>query len=231
MKRPIIAIDGTAASGKSTTARRVADYFDYLYIDTGAMYRAATLKALRQGLDMADQAALAAMMKSTDIDFDHKNGSPRILLDHEDVTEEIRRPEVTQKVSAVSEVGPVREVLVEKQRALGEGGGVVMEGRDIGTVVFPQAEVKVFMDADVGERARRRGREYEEKGMTADRGDVQNAIQKRDGWDSSRDHSPLRKAPDAQLVDTTALTLEEQVGIIIEKVEKYLKKTEGGRSE
>ena len=145
MREPIITIDGTAASGKSTTARKIAEHFRYQYIDTGAMYRAVTLKALQKGIDIADQSALVSMLKDTDINFDHKNGSVRVYLDRVDVTEDIRMPEVTENVSAVSEVKQVREVLVEKQRELGRGGGVVMEGRDIGTVVFPHADVKIFM--------------------------------------------------------------------------------------
>ena len=225
MREPIITIDGTAASGKSTTARKIAEHFRYQYIDTGAMYRAVTLKALQKGIDIADQSALVSMLKDTDINFDHKNGSVRVYLDRVDVTEDIRMPEVTENVSAVSEVKQVREVLVEKQRELGRGGGVVMEGRDIGTVVFPHADVKIFMDADVRERAKRRGLEYEERGITEHAQELKNAIQKRDKWDSSRRNSPLQKATDAQFLDTTQLTIEEQVTIIIEKVERYLKKT------
>jgi cytidylate kinase len=181
---------------------------------------------LQQGIDIANQSALVNMVQDTDISFDHKNGSARIYLDHVDVTEEIRTPEVTKNVSAVSEVKQVRKVLVKKQRELGRGGGVVMEGRDIGTVVFPHADVKIFMDADVRERAKRRGYEYKEKGIPAHSRELKRAIQKRDKWDSSRIHSPLRKAVDAQLLDTTRLTIEEQVTIIIEKIEKCLKRTQ-----
>ncbi|UCE19952.1 MAG: (d)CMP kinase [Gemmatimonadota bacterium] len=231
MKGPIIAIDGTAASGKSTTARKVAEHFHYVCVDTGAMYRAVTLKALRQGIDMRDRSALAKMVRDTNIAFEPKNGSVRILCDHEDVTEKIRMPDVTRNVSAVSEVKEVREALVLKQRELGREGGVVMEGRDIGTVVFPQADVKVFMDADVQERARRRGREYEDRGIQAKSTELTHAIQERDTWDSSRIHSPMRKAADAQYVDTTQLTIEEQVSILIKKVEHVLKQNEKERLE
>ena len=230
MNGPIVAIDGTAASGKSTTARKVAEHFHYRYIDTGAMYRAVTLKALRRGVDVTDLEALTALVKETDVDVQERSGSVRVYLDKVDVTEQIRSPEVTRNVSAVSEVKAVREALVEKQRALGSSGSVVVEGRDIGTVVFPRAAVKVFMDADVRERARRRGCEYEEQGIRSEATDVENAIQERDRWDSSRVHSPLRKAADAQIIDTTRLTVEEQVAVIIEKVERFLKKTEGAMS-
>jgi cytidylate kinase len=226
MKGPIIAIDGTAASGKSTTARKVAEHFHYAYIDSGAMYRAVTLKALHQGIDIRDRSSLVIMAKETDIAFDHKNGSIRIFCDHEDVTEKIRMPDVTRNVSAVSEVKGVREALVAKLRELGRGGGIVMEGRDIGTVVFPHADVKVFMDADVHERARRRGREYEDKGIRAGSAELTRALQERDTRDSSRIHSPMRKAADAQCIDTTQLTIEEQVSVLIEKVEHFLKENE-----
>jgi cytidylate kinase len=222
MKRPIIAIDGTAASGKSTTARKVAAHFRYRYIDTGAMYRAVTLKVLQDGIDISDASAVAHVVKDIDIGFKQRDGSIRVYLNHVDVTDEIRTPVVTQHVSAVSEVKQVRDTLVKKQRELGRGGDVVMEGRDIGTVVFPQADVKVFMDADLRERAKRRGIEFGEKGIQSHTEELEDSILERDRWDSSRIHSPLRKASDAQVLDTTHLTIEEQVAVIIRKVEHFL---------
>ena len=227
MKRPIIAIDGTAASGKSTTARKVAEYFRYRYIDTGAMYRAVTLKILQTGIDISDTSALAQLLKDITIDCKQKDGSIRVYVNRIDVTDEIRTLMVTEHVSAVSEVKQVRDTLVKKQRELGQGGDVVVEGRDIGTVVFPQADVKVFMDADIRERAKRRGIEFGDTGVETHTEELKDAILERDRWDSSRTHSPLRKASDAQVLDTTRLTIEEQVGVIIHKVEHVLENPEG----
>lgn len=222
MREPIVAIDGIAASGKSTTAQQVARHFHYRYVDTGAMYRAITWKALQQGIDPSDDSALARLVAGVQISLEQENGRVRVLLDRVDVTEQIRSREVTEHVSAVSEVKQVREVLVAKQREIGAGGGVVMEGRDIGTVVFPDAEVKIFMVADSRERAKRRTSEMEMKAQEAEMEEVEEAILKRDDWDSSRIYSPLQKAPDAHLVDTSRLTIEEQVKLVIGKVETYL---------
>lgn len=224
MRKPIIAIDGTAASGKSTTAQRVAEHFRYLYVDTGAMYRAVTLKALEEGIDITDTLALSNMVEAIDITFRQKDGAVRIFLDQVDVTEQIRSPEVTRHVSAVSEVKQTREALVAKQRELGRGGGVVMEGRDIGTVVFPHADVKVFMVADIHQRARRRCDELRRMGLKVNLKELEGTILERDRWDSSRMFSPLHPASDAQLLDTTHLTIEEQVEIVIRKVERWLQK-------
>ena len=225
-KRPIIAIDGTAASGKTTTARRVAEHFHYLCVDTGSMYRAITLKALQKKVDVSDAAALSGLVDMTDIAFVQGDGSVRVLLDHVDVTEAIRSPQVTEHVSAVSEVKHVRDALVARQRDLGSRGGVVMEGRDIGTVVFPDADVKIFMVADIGERVKRRGAELEKKGLAVTAKTMEETLLRRDEWDSTRKNSPLRKAADAQVVNTTHLTIEDQVEAVIRKVERFLQRGE-----
>lgn len=220
----VVAIDGSAASGKSTTAKMVADHFHYLYIDTGAMYRALTLKALRERIGLNDTEALARLAEKTQIELRNCNGELKVLLDGEDVTQEIRSLEVTRHVSAVSEVPQVREIMVRKQRELGQDGGVVLEGRDIGTVVFPEAEVKIFMEANVTERAERRHRELKERGVEVPLEELKQEIRRRDHWDSTREYGPLRKAEDAIILDTTALSIDEQVRIVIAKVEEVLKR-------
>jgi cytidylate kinase len=210
----IVAIDGPAGAGKSTIARRVAARLRAVYIDTGAMYRAVALRALRQNADLAGAAALEAIARASDIRFEA--GSSRVLLDGEDVSEAIRRPEVSAAASKVSAVPAVRRVLVEQQRRMGAEGNVVMEGRDIGTVVFPNADVKVFLDADPQVRAARRVRELEEKGQAAPAPQVAAEIRERDHRDSTRADSPLVCAADATRLDTTALSLEQVESAILE---------------
>ena len=221
----IIAIDGPAASGKSTTAKLVADRLGYTYIDSGAMYRAAALRALRLGVSMADHAALGRVAREASIDLGHLGRGP-VTLDGEDVTAEIRNSEVTAASSIVSSVPEVRRALVALQREIGRAGGCVMEGRDIGTVVFPDADLKVFLTASLAERARRRCEQSIEQGFGAreegsaagDRALKRHAreIARRDERDATRDDSPLRKADDAVEIDTTALTIAEQVDRVVE---------------
>lgn len=210
----IIAIDGPSGSGKSTTARLLAGRLGYLYIDTGAMYRAVTLKVLREGVDPGDAGAVAGVADRCRIVLEQAGEGLRVLLDGEDVSSEIRTPEVTRHVSAVSEVPHVREVLVDAQRALGIEGGVVLEGRDIGTVVFPDADLKVFMKADLHTRAVRRRAELLEREGEVDLIAVEADLARRDAHDSGREHSPLLRAEDAVVVDTTGLTIEGQVDVI-----------------
>lgn len=210
-KRIKIAIDGPAASGKSTTARLVAEKLHYLYIDSGAMYRAVTLKALRSNISPGDFAKVAGLAEKISIDFKQNDFSTEVYMDGEDVSRAIRTPEVTNNIGPVAANPRVREILVEKQRLLGQAGGVVMDGRDITTVVFPDAELKIYMKASAEERARRRLIELAEKGIPADFQEILQAIIDRDRADSSREHGPLKQAPDAVVLDTTRLTIEEQV--------------------
>ncbi len=206
-KRIVVAIDGPAGAGKSTIARRVADRMGFVYIDTGAMYRAVALWAARLGIDPPDHHKLEQLAIASDIHF--APGTSRVLLNGEDVTEAIRTPEMSQAASKVSALPEVRRALVEKQRAMGEASSVVMEGRDIGTVVFPDAEVKVFLDADSSVRAERRLKDLQQKGQSADVSDVHRELAERDQRDRGRATAPLMQAPDAVYLDTTNLSLDE----------------------
>ncbi len=216
--RICIAIDGPAASGKSTTAKLLAKKLGYIHIDTGAMYRAITYKALQNHIDVTDEDRLAKLARSCVLSFKNEDDGQRILLDGVDVTAEIRSLEVTNNVSVVSSHPKVREVLVELQRSLALEGGVVLEGRDIGTVVLPDAEVKIFLVADVAERAKRRQRDLANAGISVDDEQIQQELIERDRKDSSRAASPLKKADDAIVIDTTNLTIDEQV----EKIFNYV---------
>ncbi len=215
--RVIVAIDGPAGAGKSTIARRVAARIGAVYIDTGAMYRAVALLALRSNTDLADAPRLEALARAADIRFEP--GSARVQLDGEDVSEAIRRPEVSPAASKVSAIPGVRRVLVEMQRRMGASGSVVMEGRDIGTVVFPNADVKVFLDADPDVRARRRVRELQEKGQAPPAEAVAQEIRERDRRDSTRADSPLTRAADAVSLDTTHLTLDQTEQAILQLIQ------------
>jgi CMP/dCMP kinase len=218
-RKLIIAIDGPVGSGKSTLARRVAALMGYIYIDTGAMYRAVAMKALRRGVSFEAADDLAALAGSTRIDLRQQdgaqNGAQQVLLDGEDVTVAIRTPEVAQAASKVAVVSGVRKVLVAEQRRAGERGGVVMEGRDIGSVVFPDAQLKIFLTASPEVRADRRWREHQEKGDSIDLARTLEEIQQRDRRDRERVTSPLVRAADAVVVDSTAMEPEEVVRLVV----------------
>jgi cytidylate kinase len=214
----VIAIDGPAASGKSTTARLVAEKLGYVHVDTGAMYRAVTLKVLRAGISPADGEGIARLLETTHMALRREGELMRVLLDGEDVNAEIRNPEVTRAVSAVSRHRSVREMMVREQRRMGAEGGLVLEGRDIGTVVFPDADLKFFLVAGIEARARRRGEELRARGISPDLSGLIEEIRERDSLDSTRDESPLRKAEDAIEIDTSHLTIEEQVRVVVERV-------------
>ena len=218
MKKFVIAIDGPAASGKSTTARLVAQRLGYLHIDTGAMYRAVTLQVLRSGFDAADREAVEKLAARVSIRLEPGDGGNIVFLDDEDVTKAIRARDVTALVSKVSSYPGVRSVMVREQRAAASQGGVVLEGRDIGTVVLPDADLKFFLVADEGERARRRKRELDRTGVVVEEERLLEDIRRRDDQDASRASSPLRKADDAIQVDTTSMTIEEQVSAILDHV-------------
>jgi cytidylate kinase len=219
MSREIIAIDGPAGSGKSTTARLVAQKLGFLYLDTGAMYRAITWKALQLGVDVNNEDKLEQLAENSAITFENKGGVNRIFLDGEDVTEKIREPRVNRNVSYVSMHKQVRRILVEMQRILGEENDLVAEGRDTTTVVFPRA-FKVYLDADLKERARRRFLELEEKQIDTSVDKQIEELSRRDRLDSQRDASPLKRDKDAVVVDTTHLTIEQQVDRVIELFQK-----------
>jgi len=212
MPKLTIAIDGPAGSGKSSVARRVATLLGYLYLDSGAMYRALALKALRQNVSLDDESRLGALATPEHEQAGAKNC---VFLDGMDVTKEIRSPEVAQAASRLATIAKVRELLVAEQQRAGAGGGVVMEGRDIGTVVFPNAELKIFLDASPEERAERRWKEHQEKGERLTLAEVFDEVIERDKRDRERKVSPLVRAADAVLVDNTAMGIEETARLIV----------------
>ncbi|MEE2877306.1 MAG: (d)CMP kinase [Candidatus Neomarinimicrobiota bacterium] len=220
----IVAIDGPAGSGKSSTSRRVADRLGFLYLDTGAMYRVATLAVVLESIDVNDDERMDACTESMEIDFD-KSGS-RIFLNGVEVSREIRSQEVTEAVSAVSASAPVRRRMVNMQRRIAGNRNAVVEGRDIGTVVFPQADFKFFMIADVTERAKRREKDLAELGIEQTVEEIVEDLKRRDRLDSSRTISPLQKAGGAVEIDTTAMTMNEQVDLIVENVRERLERKE-----
>ena len=216
----IVTIDGPAGAGKSTTARRVAERLGYLYIDTGAMYRAVTLAALRNNVSF-DNEHLDDLVHNADIRLVPTAMGQRTFLNGEDVSEAIRHGDVTSNVSAVSAIPTVRRTLVAKQRAIGQGGGVVMDGRDIGSVVFPNAEVKIYLVAALEERIRRRTAEMQTNGYVLSQEDIRHQIIERDDMDSHRSDSPLVKPRDAVEVDTTSMSIDAQVERILEVIAGY----------
>ncbi|WP_276869889.1 (d)CMP kinase [Allofournierella massiliensis] len=204
-----VAIDGPSGAGKSTLAKRLAKELGYLYVDTGAMYRSIGLFALRKGVDPKDEAAITALLPQIQIELRYVNGAQRVLLCGEDVSEAIRAEEVGMATSAVSAHPPVRAFLLELQRGMARTHDILMDGRDIGTVILPNASVKIFLTASAEARATRRFRELQEKGVDTDFETVLEDIRRRDYQDSHRATAPLRQAEDAVLVDTSEMDLEE----------------------
>ena len=211
-----IAIDGPASSGKGTVARAVAEHLGYAYVDTGAMYRSVGLRALTRGVDPRDPVATAEIARSLHFGFDWHHGKLRVIVDGEDVTRAIRAEDVGKAASAVAVHPDVRAALLQTQRDLGAGGGVVMDGRDIGTVVLPTSELKIFLDASLDERARRRHRET--PGSLQE--DIRREIAARDAQDSGRATAPLCKADDAVVIDTTGHSVEEVVAEVVRLAEE-----------
>ena len=221
-----VAIDGPASAGKSTVAKRVAKKFGYVYCDTGAMYRAVTLAALQQGLSMTDTEKISELAKQIKITFQPAEPEQRVFINGQEVTRDIRLTKVAKNVSAVAAIPTVRQEMTKQQRQIAAEGGIVMDGRDIGTTVLPHAPVKIFMVATAHERARRRYLENKQKGITTTSlEELQRAIELRDQKDSTRKVSPLTQASDAIRLDTTNLTIDEvvaEISKIIKKTEKHL---------
>ncbi|MCL6477528.1 MAG: (d)CMP kinase [Peptococcaceae bacterium] len=218
-KKINIAIDGPAGAGKSTVARGVASMLGYRYVDTGAMYRAVTLLALEKNIDLDDHRALSELANNAKIDIIENSGEDIIiLLNGVDVSEKIRAPLVTKNVSRVASVPGVRKALVAAQKVMAANGGVVMEGRDIGTVVIPDAPFKFYIVASAGERARRRAGDYKKMGLQVDIEKLIAEIEHRDRIDGSRATDPLRPAEDAQIIDCTGMTADEVINLIVNKV-------------
>lgn len=220
MRRVTVAVDGPCGSGKSTLGRMLSERLGYLYIDTGAMYRAAALAAIRKGVSLDDGDGLTALASTLSLEFQAQEGGQHLFLVGEDVSAAIRTPEVADGASRVSAVSGVRRVMVRLQQEMGRGGGVVMDGRDIGTVVFPFAEAKIYLDASPEERARRRNLENRERGMIEPMEETLRQVQERDHRDMTRQDSPLRQAEDAVRIDTTGLTVEQVLCAMVEVVER-----------
>lgn len=224
-KRFVVTVDGPAGSGKSTVSRLLARRLSYVYLDTGALYRAIALKISAAGLDSADRAGIAALCGETDIALAERDGGTRILLDGRDVTELIRTPEISMLASTVSALPEVRQRLLAVQREAAIAGGVVAEGRDMGTVVFPGAEVKFFLTAGAEERARRRWLELRERGHEVGLDEVLRDVVQRDRQDSEREIAPLRPSEDGVLVDSTGKSIED----VVEEMFKAVKTRKTGK--
>ncbi|WP_026673022.1 (d)CMP kinase [Alkalihalobacterium bogoriense] len=217
-KRINIAIDGPAGAGKSTVAKRVADHLSYLYIDTGAMYRALTYFAIKQGINLENELLLSQLLDTIQIQLKVSEEGTYVFVNDENVTEAIRSSEVTNLVSTVAKHRAIRMSMLNMQREMAKEGGAVLDGRDIGTHVLPNAEVKVFLTASVDERAKRRHEQNIEKGLPSDIETLKQEIATRDELDSSREVAPLQKAEDAIEINTTTLTIDEVVTHILELV-------------
>jgi len=218
----VIAIDGPAGSGKSTTAKHAAEKLGFIHINTGAMYRGIALKCIQGKIDLNSSSEIDKILNQTKFEFDREGGSV-LFMDGVDISSEITSCLVTESVSRVSAVPQIREKLVQYQRKMADGLDVVLEGRDIGTVVFPDAEFKFFLIADIHERARRRKKEMETMGGIVSLTELTAELEERDRKDSTREHSPLKKAEDAVEIDTTGLSIAEQVNLIVEIVNKSIK--------
>ncbi|GAB3530361.1 (d)CMP kinase [Pontibacter brevis] len=228
MKKIVIALDGYSSCGKSTTAKLVAAELGYAYIDTGAMYRAVTLYFLQHHVSLTNPKEIKDALDKIEVDFHYnpKKGRNEVYLNGLNVEDEIRKMYISNQVSEVSVVPEVRRAMVAQQQKMGKKRGVVMDGRDIGTAVFPDAEVKIFMTADVDTRAKRRQEELLEKKQLVNLDEIKENLQKRDHIDSTRKESPLRRAEDAHLLDTSHMTIDEQVEFVMNKVTSKILRNE-----
>jgi len=222
MGRFIVTIDGTSGSGKSTTAKKVADRLGWFYLNTGAMYRAVALMCLRKDILPEDYQMVEKIAKKINISFQSVKDTHRVLIDNEDVSVEIKTPEVTKMVSPVANIKGVRKILVEKQRKIANNQECICEGRDMGTVVFPDAELKIFMDADIDVRTERRYKELKAFGIPVEIDKIRDDLLKRDEYDSTRENSPLKKAEDAILLNTTNMSIEGEVNWVVKKIQETL---------
>lgn len=216
----IIAIDGPAGSGKTTIAKKVAKALGYLHIDSGSMYRALTRKVIKEKIDLDNKAELLKVVKATRIDLKQVDGKFIVLLDGENVSDKLRTPEINKNINTIAAVPEIRRYLLEIQRKLGKDGGIVMEGRDIGTAIFPHADSKFYIDASIKERTRRRFKELSDSGKKVDLSKLEKSIRIRDKKDKTRDTNPLRIAEDAIVIDTTGLSINEVTQKILKEIEK-----------
>ncbi|OGL42363.1 MAG: cytidylate kinase [Candidatus Schekmanbacteria bacterium RIFCSPHIGHO2_02_FULL_38_11] len=223
-KKPIIAIDGTAGAGKGTAGRLLAEKLNYIYVDSGSIYRALALKAIEKKIDLNKEKELTELTKNTTLKFQKKNNAVRLFIDGRDVSSDIRSEQIGQAASMISAKKGVREGLLGIQRKAGETGGIVMDGRDIGTVVFPDAEIKFFLDASLKVRSKRRYLEQKEKGLKSSLKDTIRKVEKRDHNDSRRKIAPLKKADDAIYIDTSKMTPDEVLKTLLRHCKKKLNK-------
>lgn len=221
-RKLIITIDGPSGAGKSTVSQLLAERLKYKYIDTGALYRVVALKVRQMNIGLENEEELYSLCSTLDVSFDQKNGQLRIFLEGKDVSEEIRTPEMSLLASKVSAKKVVRDALLVIQRKLGNEGGVVMEGRDMGTVVFPEAEVKFFLAASLKVRGKRRFKQYLEKGKVFDLNQITHEIEKRDLYDSKRALSPLKPNDGATVIDSTKMSIEEVVEEMLKVVQQHI---------
>jgi cytidylate kinase len=217
----VATIDGPAAAGKSTTARAVAASLGFLYVDTGALYRALALKGLGVGLRAGDESALNELLATTKVGLSGSPSRPQVWLDGEDVADRIRTPEVSEASSRLAALSQVRRKLVDVQRQLADEGPLVAEGRDLGTVVYPDAQVKIFLDADLQTRSRRRAAEFGARGIPMRIEQVREELERRDERDRTRSDSPLQPAPGATVIDTSGLSIEQQIERVLEVIRRH----------
>ena len=225
MKNYVIAIDGPASAGKGTVARLVAEKLKFLYVDTGAMYRVITLKALKNNILMDDENGLLKMAQTTSIELIPGDNKYMVRVDGKDVSDEIRTEEVSKNTHFIASILKIREVLWEMQRAYRKNHNIVMEGRDIGSIVFPDAEIKIYLDAGIEERVKRRYRQLKESGLHVDVETIKKSLIERDEKDKNRTISPLKKLPEAVYIDSTKMTIEEEarkiVNLALKKIKQY----------